>query len=76
MKDYNFIPQKKFKILYDLINIIIIIPCILCLLFTVHMIFKSIPLCIFCLFNGLWSINGKWYSWMHRNDESYNVKYV
>ena len=76
MKDYKFTPPTKFKTLNWIINILLVISMILSMIFIDGIIEKSISLCIFLLFNGLWSINDKWYSICHRNDESYNVKYV
>ena len=76
MKDYKFTSPTKFKTLNWIINILLVISMILSMIFIDGIIEKSISLCIFLLFNGLWSINGKWYSICHRNDESYYVKYV
>ena len=76
MKDYKFTPPTKFKTLNWIINIMLVISMILSMIFIDGIIEKSISLCIFLLFNGLWSINGKCYSICHRNDESFNVKYV
>ena len=76
MKDYKFTSPTKLKTLNWIINILLVISMILSMIFTDGIIQKSISLCIFLLFNELWSINGKWYSICHRNDESYNVKYV
>lgn len=76
MKDYKFTPPTKFKILNWIINVILILFIILSMIFFDNIVEKSISLCIFLLYNGLWSINRKWYSLCHRDDESYNVKYV
>ena len=76
MKDYKFTPPTKLKKLNWIINIVLVISMILSMIFIDGIIEKSISLCIFLLFNGLWSINDKWYSICHRNNESYNVKYV
>lgn len=76
MKGYKFTPPTKFKTLNLIINIILIISIILSMIFIDGVVEKSIPLCIFTLFNRLWSINGNWYSICHRNDESYYVKYL
>ena len=76
MKDYKFTPPTKFKMLNWIINIILVISIILSMIFIGGIIEKSISLCVFLLFNGLWSINRKWYSICHRDDESYNVKYI
>lgn len=76
MKGYKFTPPTKFKTLNWIINIIIIISMILSMIFTQSILIKLVPLCVFLLFNGLWSINEKWYSFCHRNDESYSVKYL
>lgn len=72
MQGYKFIPPTKFKILYLIINIIIICSVVIGMIFLDDLIEKSIPLCIFCLFNGFWSINKKWYSFFHRDNKDYS----
>ena len=72
MQGYKFMPPIKFKTLYLIINILIIISLIIGMIFFDGLIEKSIPLCIFCLFNGFWSLNRKWYSFFHRNNKEYS----
>ena len=76
MKGYKFKPPTKFKNLNLIINFILIISVIVSMIFVNGIIKKSISLAIFLLFNGLWSINRKWYSLCHRDDKSYSVKYI
>ena len=57
MKDYKFTPPTKFKTLNWIINILLVNSMILSMIFIDGIIEKSISLCIFLLFNGLWSIN-------------------
>lgn len=76
MKEYKFIPPTKFKILNWIINTILIFFIILSMIIFDNIVEKSMSLCVFLLYNGLLSINRKWYSLCHRDDESYNVKYV
>lgn len=57
MKDYKFKPATRFKTLNWIINILLVNSMILSMIFIDGIIEKSISLCIFLLFNGLWSIN-------------------
>ena len=76
MKGYRFMPPTKFKKLNWIINIILVVSIIISAIYIDGLVEKSISICVFLLFNGLWSINRKWYSLCHRDDESYNVKYA
>lgn len=69
-------PPKKFKLLYLIVNIVIIIPLILSWILLDDLILKSIPICIFCLYNGLWSINKNYFSWFHRDNREYSVVWM
>lgn len=70
---YQFTPPKKFKVFYISANIIILISIIiLTVIFHNRIEIFGIPIAVWCLFNGLWSINATWYSWFHRKDKSSN----
>lgn len=76
MKGYKFTPPTKFKTLYLIVNIVIIIPLILSWILLDDLILKSIPISIFCLYNGLWSINKNYFSWFHRDNREYSVVWM
>ena len=68
---YRFTPPKKYKRIYIFINIIIILLTITITAFFYNRIeIFGIPIALWWLFNGLWSINANWYSWFHRKDKS------
>ena len=68
---YRFTPPNKYKLAYILFNIAIIISIIVTVaLFYDHIEIFGIPIAIWWLFNGLWSVKSNWYSWFHRNDKS------
>ena len=68
---YHFSPPKKLKTLYIIINILLIITVIIfALLFHSRVEVFGIPITVWMLFNGLWALNGKWYSWFHKKDKS------
>ena len=76
MKGYKFTPPTKFKQFYLIVNIVIIIPLILSWILLDDLILKSIPICIFCLYNGLWYINKNYFSWFHRDNREYSVLWM
>ena len=55
---------------------LILVPLVLSWIFCDDLILKSIPLCIFCLYNGLWSISKTYYSWFHRDNKEYSVAWM
>ena len=66
-----FTPPKKHKKIYILINVLIILLIIsITTFFHDRIEIFGIPIALWCLFNGLWSVNANWYSWFHRNDKS------
>ena len=68
---YHFTPPKKHKKIYILINVLIILLIIsITAFFHDRIEIFGIPIALWCLFNGLWSVNANWYSWFHRNDKS------
>ena len=68
---YHFSPPNKLKHIYIVINILLIITVILfALFFHSRVEVLGIPITVWVLFNGLWSLNGKWYSWFHKKDKS------
>ena len=68
---YRFNPPNKYKRIYILINIAILLSIIvITALFYNRIEIFGIPIALWWLFNGLWSINANWYSWFHRNDKS------
>ena len=68
---YRFTPPNKYKHAYIFFNIAIIISIIVtAALFHGHFEIFGIPIALWWLFNGLWSVNSNWYSWFHRNDKS------
>ena len=68
---YRFNPPNKYKRIYILINIVILFSIIVVTaLFYNRIEIFGIPIAIWWLFNGLWSVNSNWYSWFHRNDKS------
>lgn len=68
---YRFTPPNKYKHAYIFFNIAIIISIIVtAALFHDHIEIFGIPIALWLLFNGLWSVNSNWYSWFHRNDKS------
>ena len=68
---YRFTPPNKYKHAYIFFNITIIISIIVtAALFHDHIEIFGIPIALWWLFNGLWSVNSNWYSWFHRNDKS------
>lgn len=76
MKGYKFTPPIKFKLFYFIVNLLIIIPLMLSWILLDDLILKSIPLCIFCLYNGLWSINKNYYSLFHRDNKECSVAWM
>lgn len=72
-------PHKDFKKTYIIINILIIIGSITFLIFEswINKLDISLGLCtgILLLFNGLWSINKKNYSFFHRDDTAITNRY-
>jgi len=76
MKNYNFIGPKKNKGIYIFINTIIIVFNILILILYKDLINLAISIAVLFLFNGLWSINRKWYSFIHRDNKSYYCMYA
>ena len=68
---YRFNPPNKFKQIYIFINIAILLSIIvITTLFYSRIEIFGIPIALWWLFNGLWSVNANWYSWFHRNDKS------
>ena len=68
---YRFTPPSKNKIIYISVNIMIALAVVIsAILFYGHAELFGIPIAVWCLFNGLWSINPDWYSWFHRRDKS------
>ena len=68
---YRFTPPDKYKRIYIFTNIVIILSIIAISVFFYSQIeILGIPIALWCLFNGLWSVNSNWYSWFHRNDKS------
>ena len=68
---YHFTPPNKYKRIYIFANIVIILSIISIAVFFYGQIeILGIPIALWCLFNGLWSVNANWYSWFHRNDKS------
>ena len=65
MKEFKFMPPTKFKTLNWINNTLLVVLIILSMIFIDGIVEKTISLCVFLLFNGLWSINGKWYSICH-----------
>lgn len=76
MKKNVFNCPSKFKLIYLVINILLIISIIIVTICLKEIIFIAIPVSIFLLYNGLWSINKKWFSWIHRDNEAYYIKWV
>jgi hypothetical protein len=76
VKDYKFISPKKNRAIYIIINTLIVASIILIRFIYEEILYVAIPITAMFLFNGLWSINRKWYSFIHRDDESYYNKYV
>lgn len=76
MKNYQFIAPKKNRTLYIIINILIFATIIFTRLMYEELFIVAIPISVFFLFNGLWSINRKWYSFIHRDDKSYSKRYA
>lgn len=76
MKDYKFISPKKNRAIYIIINTFIVTSIILIKFIYEEILYVSIPIAAMFLFNGLWSINRKWYSFIHRDDKSYYNKDV
>ncbi|HQD92571.1 MAG TPA: hypothetical protein PK924_04790 [Bacilli bacterium] len=72
-------PHKDLKKTYIIINILIIIGSITFLIFEswINKLDISLGLCtgILLLFNGLWSINKKNYSFFHRDDTAITNRY-
>ena len=68
---HRFNPPNKYKRIYILINIVILLSIIvITALFYNRIEIFGIPIALWWLFNGLWSVNSNWYSWFHRNDKS------
>lgn len=72
-------PPQRLKKTYIIINILIIIGSITFLIFEswINKLDISLGLCtgILLLFNGLWSINKKNYSFFHRDDTAITNRY-
>ena len=76
MKKDVFNCPSKFTLIYLVINILLIISIIIVKICLKEIIFIAIPVSIFLLYNGLWSINKKWFSWIHRDNETYYIKWT
>ena len=69
---YHFSPPQKLKHLYIIINLLLIVTIIIfAILFRSRVEVFGIPIAAWALFNGLWALNGDWYSWFHKKDKSY-----
>jgi len=68
---YHFSPPQKLKHLYIIINLLLIVTIIIfAILFHSRVEVFGIPIAAWVLFNGLWALNGDWYSWFHKKDKS------
>lgn len=70
---YRFSPPKKLKYVYIVSNVLLLASIIVCnVLYSGNIRIIGIPIALWTLFNGLWSINRNLYSWFHRNNKSYS----
>lgn len=75
-KSYGVHPPKRNKVLYIMINCLILFSAVGLIVFQgYNTIYLSLSLGVLFTFNGVWSINSKWYSFIHRKDKSYNNIY-
>lgn len=76
MSDYKFESPSKCKAVYIIINIFIVISiAVIGIIFQNNIILISIPIAVLCMFNGIWSINRKLYSFIHRDNKNYSINY-
>jgi len=73
----KFIPPKNHKVIYMTINATILIAFLtLLIVYGNNIVIMGLSMGTFFLFNGIWSLNKKNYSLIHRDDKSYSIQYV
>lgn len=74
---YKFTPPKKNKFVYISVNVAILIAFLtLRIVCGNDEVILGLNMGIFCLFNGIWSLNKKNFSLIHRDDKRYQYGWI
>jgi len=77
MKGYKFVSPQKNKVIYIIINLLIVITTLaLLFIYSNKTIVTGLCFSVLLLFNGIWGFNKKNYSFIHRDDKGYSTQYA